>query len=155
ELKSVLDQWLPLAHAAADATATPALSTAVTQQAVTAVPVDIRVLKELVGDNPAVIRELLREFRISAGTVAVELRAAYATGQITAIVAAAHKLKSPALAVGAIALAELCSKIEDESKAGEIDALAVLLPRFETEMGVVEQYLEKLLVTSPSRASSA
>jgi len=144
ELKSVLDQWLPLAHAAADATATPALSTAVPQQTVAAVPVDISVLKQLVGDHPVVVRELLREFRSSAGMVAAELRAAYATGQITAIVAAAHKLKSPASAVGAIALAELCSKIEDGGKAGEMNALAVLLPRFETEMTAVELYLESL-----------
>ena len=61
-----------------------------------------------------------------------------------AMVAAAHKLKSSALAVGAIALGELCAAMEEEGKAGDRDALAVLLPRFDTEMAVVEDYLAKL-----------
>jgi hypothetical protein len=38
--------------------------------------------------------------------------------------------------------------MEDVGKAGDIDALAVLLPRFETEMALVENYLMALEATS-------
>jgi HPt (histidine-containing phosphotransfer) domain-containing protein len=106
------------------------------------VPVDVRVLEGLVGNDPVLIREFLQEFRTSAAKIAAELRAAYATSQITAIVAAAHKLRSSALAVGAIALGELCAVMEEEGKAGSSDALTVLLPRFEAEMTAVENYLD-------------
>ncbi|HTE14577.1 MAG TPA: Hpt domain-containing protein, partial [Burkholderiales bacterium] len=90
------------------------------------------------------VREFLQDFRSSAGKITVELRAACAASQTTAVVAAAHKLRSSALAVGAMALGELCAAMEEEGKAGDEGALAVLLPRFEKEMAVVEDYLDKL-----------
>ena len=106
-------------------------------------PVDVKVLIGLVGDDPDLVREFLQDFRVSAAKIAAELRAGCAVGQTTAVVAAAHKLKSSARSVGAVALGELCAAMEEEGKAGDSNALAVLLPRFEAEMAVVNQYLDK------------
>ena len=144
ELKAVLDQWLPEAKSMA---LTPGLSESSTAPLVpgkAALPVDISVLKALVGDAPDIVRDFLRDFRHSAATIAAELRAACAANQTKAVVAAAHKLKSSARAVGALALGELCEAIEETGKAGDSAALAVLLPRFEAEIAVVEAYLDKL-----------
>ena len=144
ELKSVLDKWLPVAEPAMDASAASTLSTAVARQSETAMPVDVKVLIELVGDDPGIVREFLQDFLASSVGIAVELRAACAKGQTGAVVAATHKLKSSARAVGAFALGELCEAMEGAGKADDIDALAVLLPRFNIMMNAVEKYLESL-----------
>ena len=106
------------------------------------VPVDVNVLKALIGDDEAMIREFLHDFRISAAKIAVELRAACAAGQATAAGALAHKLKSSARSVGALALGELCAAMEQAGKAGDMAALAVLLLKFERELAGVEGFLE-------------
>jgi two-component system sensor histidine kinase/response regulator len=104
----------------------------------------VSVLERLVGDDPELIREFLHDFRGSAARISVELRAACAASQTRAAAAAAHKLKSSAFAVGAFALAELCAAMEEEGKAGDVEALGVLLPRFEAAMSAVEIHLESL-----------
>ncbi|MDO9100920.1 MAG: ATP-binding protein [Candidatus Nitrotoga sp.] len=140
DLKATLAKWLP----AAASLATPVPSVPSAPPATAAGPVDVSVLKGLVGDDPAVISEFLRDFRSSSVRIAAELRAAYQVGQAAAVSAAAHKLKSSARSVGALALGELCAEMEQAGKAGDTEALAVLLPRFEAEMAVVDEYLGSL-----------
>jgi signal transduction histidine kinase/DNA-binding response OmpR family regulator len=106
------------------------------------VPLDVNVLKELVGGDEAVVRNLLHDFRISVEAIAAELRAACAAGQTTAAAAAAHKLKSSSRSVGALALGDLCDEMERAGKNGDTAALATLLPRFEHELVSVERYLD-------------
>ena len=105
------------------------------------VPVDVNVLKTLVGDDPAVIREFLRDFRISAAKIAAELKTACNNGQAKQAGALAHKLKSSALSMGALALGELCAAMEQAGKSVKIGALTALLPRFEAEIAAVDKYL--------------
>ncbi len=148
ELKSVLEKWLPVAQSGANVSALPGLPKPAASQvtaimpATTAVPVDVKVLKALVGDDLGLIREFLQDFRNSAARITLELRAACAACQTKPAADAAHKLKSSARAVGALVLGDLCSAMEEEGKAGNCDALTMLLPRFEAEMAVVENYLD-------------
>ena len=139
DLEDMLEKWLPqVADAGAcipDSQAAAARST---------VPVDLRVFASLVGDDPAVIHELLQDFQTSAAKIAAELLAACAAGETAATGAAAHKLKSSAFSVGAQALGELCAEIEQAVKAGQLDALPALLPRFEAEMTIVNEFLGTL-----------
>ena len=102
----------------------------------------MNVLKALVGDDEAMIREFLHDFRISAARTAVELRAACAAGQAMAAGALAHKLKSSSRSVGALALGELCAEMEQAGKAGDSATLAILLPGFEHELASVDRYLD-------------
>jgi CheY-like chemotaxis protein/HPt (histidine-containing phosphotransfer) domain-containing protein len=136
ELKATLEKWIP---AAADLTAPPAPQTAAP------VPVDVGVLERLVGKDSAVIRDFLRDFRASSAKIAAELRSACQQGQATAAGAAAHKLKSSARSVGALALGELCAEMEQAGTAGDNETLAALLPRFEQELFAVERCLDSLL----------
>jgi len=63
----------------------------------------------------------------------------------TAVVAAAaHKLKSSAHSVGALALGELCAQMEQAGKAGDTAALTMLLHRFETKLAAVDKYIAAL-----------
>ena len=112
------------------------------QPVAASIPVDVTVLKKLVGDDEEIIRDFLHDFRISAAKIAVELRTACAAGQAAAAGALAHKLKSSARSVGALALGELCAEMEQAGKAGDTAALAVLLPKFEQELASVEGFLE-------------
>jgi PAS domain S-box-containing protein len=129
ELKAILEKWLPVA-----------VSPAPTSVA----PVDVSVLAALVGDDPATIREFLMDFRASATSIAAELATACAAGDTTQATALAHKLKSSARSVGAMALGELCAELEATGNAGQADALPDLIQRFEAEMAAVEACLESL-----------
>ncbi|MHB9102267.1 MAG: PAS domain S-box protein, partial [Sulfuricella sp.] len=176
DMKAILEKWLPVAAKSAPAfhpplqgegwggdglnpinplerhtpipPPTPPLKGG--ENAATAsVPVDVSVLKALVGDDPAVIREFLHDFRVSAAKTAAELKAACDNGQAAQAGALAHKLKSSARSVGALALGELCAGIEQAGKAGQVEALTALLSRFEAEMAAVDEYLGSLLIRSP------
>jgi len=71
----------------------------------------------------------------------VALRTACAAGQATVAGALAHKLKSSARSVGALALGELCAGMEKAGKAGDTKTLAALLPKFEQELLSVEGFI--------------
>jgi CheY-like chemotaxis protein/HPt (histidine-containing phosphotransfer) domain-containing protein len=106
------------------------------------VPVDVNVLKKLVGDDEEIIRDFLHDFRLSAARIAADLRTACASGKAAEAGALAHKLKSSARSVGALALGELCAEMEKSGKAGDTATLAALLPGFEQELAKVEDFLK-------------
>ncbi|MCX7184950.1 MAG: PAS domain S-box protein [Nitrosospira sp.] len=141
-LKVMLEKWLPAAKSGTE-TVVAGIGAEVSS-ATMAGPVDVRVLEALVGNDPVVISEFLRDFRTSSEKIATELRAAYQAGQTAVVGAAAHKLKSSSRSVGALALGELCAQIERAGKAGDTTALAALLPRFETELAAVDKYIAVL-----------
>ncbi len=105
----------------------------------------MNVLKALVGDDEAVVRDFLHDFRASAAQTAAELKAACDGGQAAQAGALAHKLKSSARSVGALALGELCAAMEQAGKAGDAAIMERLLPGFEAERMAVDAYLGSLL----------
>jgi signal transduction histidine kinase/CheY-like chemotaxis protein/HPt (histidine-containing phosphotransfer) domain-containing protein len=107
----------------------------------TAVAVDVGVLEELVGSDPAVIFDLLQGFQDSAGRTAELLKAACVAGDMAAAIEQAHRLKSSARTVGALVLGTVCEEIETAGKAGAGDTLARLLPIFERESDAVNAFL--------------
>ena len=156
-LKAMLKKWLPVAVEAVpiqstqnnplDSFNTPIPPpTPSLKGGKNTAPVDVNVLKALVGDDAATIRDFLHDFRLSAAKIAVELRTACATGQAGAAGALAHKFKSSARSVGALALGELCAEMEKSGKAGDSEALTMLLSKFEQELASVEGYIEGYLL---------
>jgi HPt (histidine-containing phosphotransfer) domain-containing protein len=141
-LEAILEKWLPVLPAKAPP-AEPALPAPLTAE--TALTVDVNVLKALIGDDDALINEFLHDFRISVDSIGDQLRAACTTGQITVAGALAHKLKSSARAVGALALGELCAELEQAGKASDAESVALLLPRFEQERARVDTFLKQAL----------
>jgi CheY-like chemotaxis protein len=106
-----------------------------------AAAVDLRVLENLVGNDPAVIFDLLQGFQDNAGRTVALLKAACGVGDLAATIEQAHRLKSSSRAVGALVLGELCEEIESAGKAGAADTLAQLLPIFERESEAVNAFL--------------
>jgi CheY-like chemotaxis protein len=138
DLNTVLETWLPAAGSTLRA---PAAAGA---NAGAGPAVDVSVLVRLIGSDPAVLREFLDCFQISAAGIALELRAACAAGRAMTAGDQAHKLKSSARTVGALALGELCAQIETAGQAGLAENLATLLPLFEQELDAVNDFLNSL-----------
>ena len=111
--------------------------------------VDVKVLEGLVGDDPDVVLDFLQDFQRSADAIARALRGACAAADMSRISAQAHKLKSSACTVGALALGELCAQIEAAGKAGSEDALLMLVPAFERELDAVNRFLDSRQALSP------
>ncbi len=104
--------------------------------------VDLNVLADLVGDDPAVIAEVLDAFRQSATLHAAAMTRSIAVGDTPAASDAAHKLKSGARAIGALRLGDLCERIEALATSRKAGELTALLPLFEAEWGAVVQSLD-------------
>jgi signal transduction histidine kinase/CheY-like chemotaxis protein/HPt (histidine-containing phosphotransfer) domain-containing protein len=124
-LKAMLAKWLPV---------TPSVPITGASALARPLALDVNVLKALIGDDEAVVKEFLSDFRVGAATIAADLRAACGADQTAAARALAHKLKSSARSVGALGLGDLCEAMERSGKAGEAQELKQLLPRFEQEL---------------------
>lgn len=140
QLQDLLERWLPKPM---DANLAPEPST--NMRPLFTGPVDIQVLRGLVGDDPELIREFLQAFRSSAARIAQEVEQAYRAGSAAKTVAAVHKLKSAARSVGAMALGDLCADMEQVGAAGQIDALAMAFEHFKREMAATDRHLAELL----------
>jgi CheY-like chemotaxis protein/HPt (histidine-containing phosphotransfer) domain-containing protein len=142
-LQSMLEKWLPMATSDPIRPETTSAETAPLAPTTTgaAVAVDVNVLKALIGNDDAMVREFLHDFRISAAKTALELRSACFAGKVATAGELAHKLKSSARSVGALALGDLCAEIEVAGKDDNAEELATLIPKFEQGMASVENCL--------------
>ncbi len=110
-----------------------------------AAAVDVEVLRSYVGDDPALLRDLLAQFLSSAKKQAAELHEACTRKDARQAAAAAHKLKSSARAVGATALGDLCAAIERAGRAGDLDAVGGRVASFDAALAQVEADIAGLL----------
>ena len=140
-LKLALEKWMP----ASAATVSAATTIASKLEQRTEGPVDIRVLQRLIGDEADILLEVLTDFQQSAADISNDLRKAYTAGDMTAAGNHAHKLKSSAGSVGALTLADICTRIETVGKHDNIGLPLDLLMEFDHEMEAVEKYLAATL----------
>jgi PAS domain S-box-containing protein len=132
DLQAVLEKWLPPGNPIASPTADDGLAV-----------LDTKVLARLVGDDSALIAELLDSYRRSAARAAEEIRTALALSDWKATAAAAHKLKSSSHSVGALRLGEVCERLEQLGKARNGNALRTLAVEFENAVAAVMRSLEQ------------
>lgn len=120
-LQAALQRWMP-ALAARDTPlamgAAPAIAAAGAPGAAPA-PAPLagtvlapEVLRQLVGDEPALLDELMGEFRRAFESGSTAIGSALARADEHGLAAAAHKLKSACRAVGAMQMAQLCEQLE-------------------------------------------
>jgi signal transduction histidine kinase/CheY-like chemotaxis protein/HPt (histidine-containing phosphotransfer) domain-containing protein len=102
---------------------------------------DLSVLAELVGDDPRLIADFVREFSASAARLADDLGNAARAGHTQEVADIAHKLKSSARSLGAMKLGDLCASLEEAGRARELQALAALVPSFRAELTAVQDEL--------------
>jgi signal transduction histidine kinase/HPt (histidine-containing phosphotransfer) domain-containing protein/ActR/RegA family two-component response regulator len=142
DLKALLERCVPGAVAAVE---TPSGGGA----GAASRALDVRVLERLVGGDPAVVAELLMDFRASCRTIAKALGEASDRRDFAEATALAHKLKSSARTVGAIGLGEACGRIEDACKTGDGDQLAALKLGFQRQAAEVDACLDEIGIMPP------
>jgi PAS domain S-box-containing protein len=104
--------------------------------------VDLSVLKALVGDDEAVVAEVLRVFCDTATECSDVLAQAFAKGDLRGVADVAHKLKSGARSIGALQLGERCSELEAAAGAGQNDTASTLLALLANDLRSVIRILE-------------
>jgi HPt (histidine-containing phosphotransfer) domain-containing protein len=109
----------------------------VEQPSIPPLTLDISILQEFVGTDPARTRELLVIFASMARETAQVLAGAIREARCEEATAAAHKIKSAARMAGALPLGDLCEDMEGAGHEGRLAELVRLLPRFEAEMSAV------------------
>jgi len=129
-LAATLEKWLP--NEAGTATLLP-----ISPSQAEHLTLELASLKELVGEDAETIREFLTDFRVSARQLADELGKAHSAGDLNQVVASAHKFKSAARSVGALALADLCVELEQAGLAENRPMLAKHMNRMDPELTAV------------------
>ncbi len=137
-LRAMLCKWLPAAATHRPDAPVPTAS----RPAALPMVLDVSVLQALIGDDdPEVINEFLQDFRASANSTAAQMRTACRGQHAELVEFLAHRLKSSARSVGALALGDLCERLEAAGHAGQQDTLARLWQEFETELAAVDELL--------------
>ena len=113
-LRDALDRWMPRTGAAQ---AVGALGSGHEGVAVSQV-FDVTALREIVGDEPGVMLEIVAYFDTVAMEIRAELLRAAEAGDGTGAVMLAHRLKSSARSVGALPLSEVCDALESDGADG-------------------------------------
>jgi CheY-like chemotaxis protein/HPt (histidine-containing phosphotransfer) domain-containing protein len=103
-LKAALLRWLPPGEVA------PARPRAAS--------IDLAALRRILGENPAVLREILAEFRLSTQRVPADLRTAREREDTRQLATTAHALKSASRAVGALTVGDRCADLESACEIG-------------------------------------
>ena len=108
-------------------------------------PFDMEVLKNLIGDAPRDVHNSLLGFRESCARLASELRVAFGAADARRIGAVAHELKSASRQVGASALGDACTELENTCRSGVLHQLPNNMAAFETALHAAESQLSELL----------
>lgn len=146
ELKVAMAAWLPMVGSAV-ATEDELVAGGTRQVLAT---LDVNVLRRLVGSKPSVVDEFLSDFQVSAATIASALKVACLEHQARPASRQAHKLKSSARSVGALALGDLCAQMEAAGNEDDTQALSRLLPLFEQQWLAANACIDAL----PRRAAA-
>ena len=140
-LAKVLNRWLPLPETGAAPTPVAA---AAPHSSGDGTPIDRSKLAELTGGDAAMEREILVDFRSANDADAAMLRDALAKRDIPQVTHASHRVKGACRMVGAMALAEVCDRIERAGRAGNWDAIAAERSALEREVERLNAWLQRL-----------
>jgi HPt (histidine-containing phosphotransfer) domain-containing protein len=129
QLKQTLEQWLR---------STPAIlgadkpdTTLVNGKGNGADALDLDILRELVGADPALLREFLTIWQSSSAPLIDELRQAFEAQDTGTISSVAHRFKSSSRSIGALPLGDLCADLEMACRAHDHDEINSLMQHFE------------------------
>lgn len=102
---------------------------------------DESVLHELFGSDADLHGHILSEFEASLSGYCSEFDAAWQGKSSEVMKDVAHKLKSSALTVGAVALAEVCDKLEVAGKGRAWARIEAIYPQLQPAVDAVRQYI--------------
>ena len=122
ELAAVLTKWLPRTEPRTEAPATAVTPATPPRSLVW----DPEALPATMGGDTAYQRKVLDKFMLRAEAYVNELAEAIRATDPARVADAAHKLKSPALTVGAMQLGDLCRQLEAAGRQTDLQTIAAL-----------------------------
>jgi CheY-like chemotaxis protein/HPt (histidine-containing phosphotransfer) domain-containing protein len=140
-LKAALETWMN----ANQGSTPPELPAATPIASASIAPVDISVLTGLVGEDRAMVDEVLNDYLESVCKLAPEMRVAQEARDMPKIASIAHKLKSSSRSIGALVLGDMCAELENAGRAGIRDAVDRCTLAFESELRRVQACLQDTL----------
>jgi len=148
ELKSILEKWLPTPAQPTSAVQAETADSNPQKEFITVnSAVDKTILTALIGNDPNMLGKFIDLYLEQAKEIKTDILIAHQEEQFTKLADYAHKLKSSARIVGAMAFSNLCQDIENVGNQLDKDKLANLLPQLMTEMSTVNEYLLQWLST--------
>lgn len=141
-LAAALEKWMPV-----PATDEFVKLPAVNVDAATSknIPVDLNLLKNLVGDDQGVLRALLGDYLIALRQIASELREAFDAGDAKHVGFSAHKLKSSSRSMGALVFGDLCAELENAVRAEDPKSIASHMTGFDEALKDVDSAINSML----------
>ena len=144
ELGAMLTKWLPLE--ASDKTTAPVSNTLAEGESKSQQPCvfiwNANALNEQVGNDSAMHKRLLQKFLHNTQTQVQAMNEAAQAGKLQRLVEVAHPLKSASRTVGAIALGDLCERIETAATAKDSSVSFALT----AELSCTFDRVQKLIV---------
>lgn len=115
-----------------------------TVSATTPSPLDVDVLRALVGDDPGVIAELLGDFQLTSSVQGARIKQALDEADQDEIRRLSHQLKSSARSVGARRLGDLCADVELSIKSNvfEVNLVSRLLDELQCVQTCLNEFKE-------------
>ena len=129
-LNDALTKWFPK-DAAKDSLP---LSMTSSNEVVDSVNFDLSVLVAAIGEDSAMINEVLAEYLVSALKVRDELFLAAMEGQVDKIGSLAHRLKGSSRIVGALRLGDLCAELEKAGRNEDFIVVENFMPIMDAEL---------------------
>jgi HPt (histidine-containing phosphotransfer) domain-containing protein len=108
------------------------------------------VLAAITGGDAAVEREILTDFRRINDEDAVMLKLAVDGRDMPQVINASHRIKGASRTVGATALASVCERLENASRANDWKDVEANMGAFHLEMEHLNAYCEEAKCPSPS-----
>jgi HPt (histidine-containing phosphotransfer) domain-containing protein len=100
-------------------------------------------LVEMVGGDPEFVAEMIDTYLDETPTLIAGMRSSVDAGNSAELRRAAHSLKSNSATFGAMALADICQRLEELGKSGVVDGVDTLVAQCATEYDRVEQALRR------------
>ena len=129
-LNDALAKWFPK-DTAKDSLS---LSLSSSNEVVDSVNFDLSVLVAAIGEDSAMINEVLAEYLVSALKVRDELFLAAMEGQVDKIGSLAHRLKGSSRIVGALRLGDLCAELEKAGRNEDFIVVENFMPIMDAEL---------------------
>jgi PAS domain S-box-containing protein len=107
-------------------------------------PVDEKMLKGMLGDDPEVFKEILKDFIKPSRDIIEEMQTGWEQRSAELIKQATHKLKSSARSIGANELADACALLEKAGKEEDWKTIHKNIHQPDKLMTEVESYINKL-----------
>ncbi len=108
-----------------------------------------------VGNNLELFKRMFSQFRAGNRDTVVNIRSALAQNDLATAERLAHTVKGVAANLGANQLSALGAKLEQAFRSGELDEVEVLIAELETELGIVNEEMERFeaATAQPEQAS--